>query len=589
MTIKTRLDIIKIDNGEVILNDALKHLAKLPVTDLVAFLKGPKLYARRDHATILKNVMKDEVWKFKLVSKVAEKGLANDFYSRLDYFEDSPVTVLENLFIKMVKIQPEMIDDYLEDMWLYALQVVKGKEKDLNELYRKALKSKTTKVVLKDLFPAINEVLGDYDADIDGVHVKTFKSKAMHAATIKELREIAERHHIDLPTNLTKQDIVDSIIAVLPKITKAKDLPHVTEDVKDMTIAQLKDFVAQNKLDVPTELRKVDLGELLIKNYVNHDGAKIENEPPFVLPERVDVREDFSNENPKFVRLNERVKELEKALDERAKEPAIVQKDGVDEELYLKEQEKSEALAEELKQARAELATKPKEVIVEVPGPTVVRTVVSKQALLKQKEKYEAIIAEQEKERALLISRVDEHDEVLAEYARVKAELAQKEMEQEEAPLPVKKEVEPVVEEPRSYGGLHEKVDRLVDKVHELQLEILRRDGGGPRRSNAHDDDRETEVNIYFDSNLAKRLAAQKDGTATEETKDKKKKRKKLPVWLRIIIWLLVITIVVFVVGWALFALNWAPFAGPPWLADPFNAFLKFLHDTVASFFALFV
>ena len=43
---------------------------------------------------------------------------------------------------------------------------------------------------------------------------------------------------------------MDGIIAVLPKVAKAKDVPHLTEDVKDMTVAQLKEFVNKDKLDV---------------------------------------------------------------------------------------------------------------------------------------------------------------------------------------------------------------------------------------------------------------------------------------------------------------------------------------------------
>lgn len=579
MKIKTRLDLIKIDGTELVLNDVLKTLAKLPVTDLVEFLKGPKLFSRRDHAAILKNVMRDEVWKFKLVSRVADKGLSNDFFSRLDYFEDSPVTVLENLFERMVKIQPELMDRYLEDLWLFAIQVV-DKPKELANLYKKASKSKTSPIVLKDLFPTVETLFGDEEGDIDGVLARTFAEKGLHSATIREVREIAEKNDVLLPTNITKQDIVNNIVAVLPKVAKAKDVPHLTEDVKEMTIAQLKEFVTKNKLDVPTELRKQDLGELLVKNFVNKNVANVVSDLEYVLPERIEEEVDFSDENPKVIRLRERVKELE---DELATRPET-DETKVDESELLKEQEKVEALAQELKQAKAELAEKPKEVRVQVPGPTVIRTVISTKELQKQKEKYEAIIAEQEKERSMLISR-SEYDEVLAEYGRVKALLDEKELEKV-SDAPVAKEVPPAqprvhqYEDPY-YGSLHAKVDRLTDRVHELQLEILRKELASQKAAvPVVEDQQENEVNIYFDSNLAKRMADNKmaiDGTGRKPRKKKGVGRKILCA----IIWLIVIALVVFIGAWLLQHFGITPLAGPPWLADRFNAAILWLHDIV--------
>ncbi len=588
MKIETRLDFILIDGTELVINDALKTLAKLPVSDLVEFLKGPKLYSRRDHANILKNVMRDEVWKFKLVSRVAEKGLSNDFFSRLDYFEDSPVTVLENLFERMVKIQPELMDYYLEDLWLFAIQVT-NKDKELARLYKKAKKNDTSKIVLRELFPSLEVLFGDEEGDIDGVLARSFTEKGLHSATIKELREIAEKNEVLLPTNITKQDIVDGIIAVLPKVAKAKDVPHLTEDVKDMTIAQLKEFVTKYKIDVPTELKKQDVGELLVKNYVNKNAANVVTDLKYVLPERVEERVDFSDENPKVVRLRERVKELEKELENRP----VVDEAKVDESKLMKEQEKVEALSQELQQAKAELAEKPKEVRVEVPGPTVIRTVISKKELQKQKEHYEAIIAEQEKERSMLIAR-REYDEVLAEYGRVKALLDEKEAEKVEE-KPVEPQPAPQYEEPY-YGSLHAKVDRLTDRVHELQLEILRKELADKKAAPVSTEEQpDTEVNIYFDSNLAKRIADNKNDVVLDgKTKKRKKKRGvgcKL-FWAIFIILLLVV--VVFMAAWTLEHFNITPLAGPPWLADRFNAAVLWLHnivqlvfDTVRGWFGL--
>lgn len=587
MKIKTRLDFIVIDGTELVVNEALKTLAKLPVSDLVEFLKGPKLYSRRDHANILKNVMRDEVWKFKLVSRVAEKGLSNDFFSRLDYFEDSPVTVLEGLFERMVKIQPELMDYYLEDLWLFAIQVV-SKDKELAKLYKKAQKSSTSPVVLKELFPTLEGLFGDEEGDIDGVLARTFVEKSLHSATIKEIREIAEKNDVLLPTNITKQDIVDGIIAVLPKVAKAKDVPHLMEDVKDMTVAQLKEFVNKHKLDVPTELKKQDVGELLVKNYVNKNAANVVSDLQYELPERVEEATDFSDENPKVIRLRERVKELEKELEERP----VENETKIDESELLKEQEKVEALSKELKQTKAELSEKPKEVVVEVPGPTVIRTVISKKELQKQKEHYEAIIAEQEKERSMLISRT-EYDEVLAEYGRVKALLDEKDIEKlEEKPVepkPAPQQV-PQYEEPY-YGSLHAKVDRLTDKVHELQLEILRKELANQKATPAPQEEQpETEVNIYFDSNLAKRMSDNKNaidvGKAVKGKKRKKKSAGRTIFWIIFI--LLLLAIVVFMGAWTLEHFNITPLAGPPWLADRFNAAVLWLHNAVQSVFDIF-
>ncbi|MFA5660336.1 MAG: hypothetical protein WC968_02940 [Bacilli bacterium] len=589
MKIKNRLDIIKFDNIEVLLNEMLKSLAKLPVSDLVAYLTIDQKFANRDHATILKNVMRDEVWKFKLVSKVAEKGLSNDFFARLDYFEDSPVTVLENLFEKMVKIQPEMIDDYLEDMWLFALQVISGKDGVLHELYYKSLKAKTSKIVLKELFPLINSVFDDEVGDLDGVHVKTFVEKAANSATIKELREIALKKNVNLPTSLTRQDMIDNIVALLPSVTKAKDLPHIVEDVKEMTIAELKAFIEKYKLDVPTELHKRDLSELLVKNYTPNNIAVV-SEPIFVLPERVDTRDDFSDENPKIKRLTEKVKSLEEALKERPDRKTVV-----DQERYQEAESKRLALDQEVTTLKAELAVKPKEVMVEVPGPTIVRTVVSKQALLKQKEKYEAIIADQEKERALLISRIDEHDQLMSEYAKIKTLLAEKEAEEdvkEETPA-----VTPVVTAPSTftneplemgatYGALYAKIDRLVDKVHELQLEMVRKEQQVAPAIKTEEPERDTEVNIYFDSNLARKLAAQNEHNKADAKKKKRRgKRRKLPLFIRIILWLILIAIVIFFGGWLLQYYAVFPLGGTNFFISALNAAVAFLYNITEGLF----
>ncbi len=622
MKITTRQDILRFEDVELYVNDVVKTLAKLPVEDLVSFLKGPQLFSRRDYATILKNVMRDEVWKFKLVSRVAEKGLAHDFYSRLDYFEDSPVTVLENLFLKMVKIQPEMIDHLLEDLWLFALQAVEGKNKALIDFYKKGEKTTTSKVVLKDLFPTIGALFADELGDIDGVLVSDFTKKGLHSATLKELREMGDRFGVPLPTSITKQDIFDAIVAVLPSVAKAKDIPAITEDLRDMTVAQLKAFVEKYKLDVPTELKKVDVGEILINNFDGTSGKNVNDNVTFNLPERIDDIKDLGEQDPKVARLTERIKELESAL---AKKPAVetkekevvkeVIKEVVNTSAVDAEKAKVEALETELEKAKAKLDEKPKEVVKEVvkeiQGPTIVRTVISKKELLKQKEKYEAIIAEQEKERALLISQTDEHDEVLAKYAEVKEQLARKEAELDEEisknealamkPEDVETPVAPAAHH-EAYGySVHAKLDRLVDKVHELQLEIVRSENR--RLEQALRDRRyeeevaveqaavaeeekaenDTEVNLYFDSNLAKRMVTQtEEGGRHKKVRHKRRKKRYL---LRAIIWLLILTIVVFMGGWALVRFAGAPFAGPPWIADRFNGVIFFLHGIVELIF----
>lgn len=592
MKIKNRLDIIKFDNIEVLLNDMLKSLAKLPVSDLVAYLTIDKKFAHRDHATILKNVMRDKVWKFKLVSKVAEKGLSNDFFARLDYFEESPVTVLENLFEKMVKIEPEMIDDYLEDMWLFALQVVPNKEGELHELYYKSQKSKTSKIVLKELFPLVNSLFADEEGDIDGVLVKTFVQKSSNSATIKELREIAEKMSIVLPTSLTRQDMIDNIVKLLPNVTKAKDLPHIIEDVKEMTIADLKAFIEKHKLDVATELHKRELSELLIKNYTPSKKYVIVSEPNFVLPERVETHDDFSDENPKIKRLTEKVKALEEELKNRP-DP----KDVVDEKNFQESEAKRLALEQEIDALKKELALKPKEIVVPVPGPTIVRTVISKQALIKQKEKYEAMIDAQEKERALLVSRVDEHDQLLVEYEKTKALLAAKEAEEEAkkiepqpAPTPVPPVQSPVIEPLEggaTYNALYARIDRLVDKVHELQLEMVRKEQAvQPAIAKSTEPERDTEVNIYFDNNLASKLSAQNElKKAEEKKKAKKANRRKLPVFVRLILWLLLITIVIFFGGWLLQYYALFPLSGTNVLIAILNAIVAFLYNITEGVF----
>lgn len=594
MKIKTRLDIIQFSDGvEFVINDALKLLAKLPVSDLVDFLTGPQLFARRDHATVLKNVMRDEVWKFKLVSRVADKGLSHDFYGRLDYFDDSPLTVLENLFVKMVKIQPEMLDEYLEDMWLFAIQVVNGKEKVLSTLLGKARTSAVSNIVLIDLFPAINVLFADGEGEIDGVAKATFSEKAMHAATLKEIREIAEANNVFVPTNITKQDIVDSLLKVIPTRFKAKDVKAVSQDVQEMTVIELKAFVEEHKLDVPTELRKVDVADLLAKGYVAANASRVLS-VSYVLPERVDVKIDIGDENPKVARLSKRVEELQKELEsaklEAQKEPVkIVEKEVVevvDEKAIRHEQERRAELEQELKATQEKLDAKPKEVIVEVPGPTIVRTVVSKKELVRQKEKYEQIIADQEKERALLVSRVDE----MAQYSKPAVEEIEK---------VVKPEVREVVREesgPVARGAndeLHAKVDRLMDKIHEMQLDMLKRELDIVSRQKSGEADRETEVNLFFDSNLARKMVASKDGgeqVVRSEDRIRKskrsKKKSKHPV-LKTLLWLIIITLVVFFGGWLINYYIPGLFALPAWISWV-NDVIRFLYSVTESVFVWF-
>ncbi|HOH95399.1 MAG TPA: hypothetical protein PK612_04495, partial [Bacilli bacterium] len=215
-----------------------------------------------------------------------------------------------------------------------------------------------------------------------------------------------------------------------------------------------------------------------------------------------------------------------------------------------------------------------------------------KKELQKQKEHYEAIIAEQEKERSMRISRT-EYDEVLAEYGRVKALLDEKDIEKlEEKPVepkPAPQQV-PQYEEPY-YGSLHAKVDRLTDKVHELQLEILRKELANQKATPAPQEEQpETEVNIYFDSNLAKRMSDNKNaidvGKAVKGKKRKKKSVGRTIFWIIFI--LLLLAIVVFMGAWTLEHFNITPLAGPPWLADRFNAAVLWLHNAVQSVFDLF-
>ncbi len=611
MKITTRFDVVRLEDGDLSINDIVKSLAKLPISELVKFLKAPHFYSRRDYATILKNVMKEEVSKFKLVSSVAEKGLAHDFYSRLDFFEDSPVTVLENLFLKMVKNQPELVDMLLEDLWLFALQVVEGKNKELVALIKRGQSSTTSPIVLRDLFPTIGSLFEDEVGDIDGVLISGFTKKSIHSATLKELRQIGERFAIPLPTTITKQDIFDGIIALLPRVAKAKDIPAITEDLQDMTIAELKAFVEKHNLEVATELKKVDIGEILVAEFDKLGHPEVYDDLEFVLPERVDDK-GVVEDDSKVDHLTEKIKKLEKELASRPVEQAVVTKEVIKEVVDHTAVEESAAriveLEEELRALREELRIKPREVVKEVQGPTVVRTVVSKKELLRQKEKYEAIIAEQEKERALFLTQSDEQAEVLAKYNEIKEQLAKKEVELEEevnkrqtAPIRREEEVVSRYEEPGALYNINAKVDRLVDKIHELQLELVRREARRydydeePKSRQQDSSVNDTEVNLYFDSNLAKQMLARQKGASGKrvlEKKPRKKMRKGVKIFLWTLFILILLTVGVFMLGWAAVQYWGAPFAGPPWLADTFNAAISWLHsivklvfDTVASWF----
>lgn len=608
MKITTRLDVVRLGDVDLSVDDIVKTLAKLPISELVKYLKGAQFYSRRDYAVILKNVMKEEVWKFKLVSRVAEKGLAHDFYSRLDFFDDSPVTVLENLFLKMVKNQPELVDFLLEDMWLFALQAVSGKNKELLALIKRGQSSGVSPIALKELFPTLGGLFKDEVGDIDGVLISTFTKKSINGATLKELRQIGDNFGVVLPTTITKQDIFDAMIALLPRVAKAKDIPAITEDLQDMTIAELKAFVEKHNLDVATELKKVDIGEILVSEFSKLGHAEVIDDLEFALPERVG-ESAVVEADPKVDELTKKIKELEKELAARPVEPEVVTqvvtkeviKEVVDQKAVEEASAQVVALEEELKALREELEVKPKEVVKEVQGPTVVRTVVSKKELLKQKEKYEAIIAEQEKERAVFLTQSDEQAEVLARYNEIKEQLARKEAELEEeinrrqsVPTP-REEVAPAprYEEPSGFNYFNSKIDRLVDKIHELQLEMVRseaRRNEDDRKSKVEEEDtsvNDTEVNLYFDNNLAKQMLARQGGPTKKvvEKKPRKKMSKGLKIFLWVLFGLILLTVAVFMTGWLLVQYGGAPFAGPPWIADNFNAAISWLHGIVKTIF----
>ena len=161
-----------------------------------------------------------------------------------------------------------------------------------------------------------------------------------------------------------------------------------------MTIAELKAFVEKHNLDVATELKKVDIGEILVSEFSKLGHAEVIDDLEFALPERVG-ESAVVEADPKVDELTKKIKELEKELAARPVEPEVVTqvvtkeviKEVVDQKAVEEASAQVVALEEELKALREELEVKPKEVVKEVQGPTVVRTVVSKKELLKQKEK----------------------------------------------------------------------------------------------------------------------------------------------------------------------------------------------------------
>lgn len=187
-------------------------------------------------------------------------SLSSDYFVRLQKYEYFSEELLYNLFLKIANTK-ECFLEYRYNLFKIMLNnyaALDFSDADLNHI-RELPKSPTEP--FEKYYKYISRTLADQKDTFDGINKELLQANLDSIATIKEIRGIAKKYHLDLPERLEVEDMAKYVIYVLTK--RGKSYTTSFNDLVKMAPADIEKYAKKLDISISAGLRKSEAVDYL--------------------------------------------------------------------------------------------------------------------------------------------------------------------------------------------------------------------------------------------------------------------------------------------------------------------------------------
>lgn len=268
MKVNSKAGFIAVRGKNLTYNDFITSLLKIPSYEIIE-LYGRKniLLPRFIRMKILRNILNSEVKRFKL------KGinLSDEVNYRLNWYDLFSEFQLQNLLYFFIEKEEEieLNRKYQEEIILMLLNLSDYFDVTNEEIESLVVRGKSLNNKLespKDFDKSINLLFGDINDEIDGISKSQFRETLINSSTIIELRNLALKYNIKVPTRIKKNELIDLIINYL-KEKKSFNEEELRSELNLKSIIQIQRFAKDNDIKASTDLKKDEIIEYIIEHF----------------------------------------------------------------------------------------------------------------------------------------------------------------------------------------------------------------------------------------------------------------------------------------------------------------------------------
>ena len=191
----------------------------------------------------------------KKVKKLMTNSLSNDYFIRLQYYKEFSEEQYAILFNKIASDDEEAFLEYrytfVNLLFLnnVALNFTDGEINYIRSINKEKLEDFNT------YCHKIDSVCIDQEGDFDGISIDTCKTAFLKTAPAHEIRTIGKKYGYNVPSRLTKDQLLDYIKFTLDKKITKNELSTLS----NMTLAQVNQFCEKIDAKMSSSLTKPEL------------------------------------------------------------------------------------------------------------------------------------------------------------------------------------------------------------------------------------------------------------------------------------------------------------------------------------------
>lgn len=285
MRIKERSDFFKVHGQDMAINEVISILSKVPSYEIVElFGKSNKLIPREARMRVLRSVLDEEVRKV----RIRNISLSDEVSHRLNWYNNYSEFQLQELIPLFNDPSNVLTKYFIEDTWLMLLQIAPAlgvTDQELEDLIHSAIAKRNDSLeTARDFNKTLDSIFGDRKKEIDGIPEKTFRDTLENSSTVAELRNLAKKYKINVPSRVKKAELIELILDYLESKKKI-NREELKAELSKKSVIQIQRFAKDNDIKASTELKKSEIIEYIVGNF-EHPKQEVIDLPEFNLPSR---------------------------------------------------------------------------------------------------------------------------------------------------------------------------------------------------------------------------------------------------------------------------------------------------------------